>query len=51
MKGDWGLLTARVWTHLIVDGDTKLGASFRRVFKEAGIKVLRLPKRSPNLSA
>jgi hypothetical protein len=48
---DWGFLTAHGCTHLILDRDTKFSASFRRTLKDAGIKVLCLPPRSPNLNA
>lgn len=37
--------------YLILDRDTKFTASFRRIIKEAGIKPIRLPPRSPNLNA
>ncbi len=38
-------------THLLKDGDTKFTEGFDEVFKTEGIKVKRLPYRSPNLNA
>jgi putative transposase len=38
-------------THLLKDGDTKFTEGFDEVFKSEGIKVKRLPYRSPNLNA
>jgi putative transposase len=38
-------------TYLIKDGDTKFTEKFDEVFKSEGIKVKRIPYRSPNLNA
>ncbi len=38
-------------THLIKDGDTKFTEKFDEIFESEGIKVKRLPYRSPNLNA
>jgi putative transposase len=38
-------------SYLIKDGDTKFTEKFDEVFKSEGIKVKRLPYRSPNLNA
>ena len=37
--------------HLILDRDPQYTAAFRRMMKAAGVKVVRLPARSPNLNA
>jgi len=37
--------------YLILDRDTKYSAAFRDLLKHAGIDVVRLPPRSPNLNA
>ena len=37
--------------YLIVDRDTKYTEQFRRLVREAGTQVIRLPPRSPNLNA
>ncbi len=37
--------------YLIHDRDTKFCLSFRRILKEAGLKLIRLPPISPNLNA
>jgi putative transposase len=37
--------------YLIIDRDTKYSAQFRRLIRENGTKVIRLPPRSPNLNA
>ena len=37
--------------YLIVDRDTKYSAQFRRLIRDSGTKVIRLPPRSPNLNA
>jgi transposase InsO family protein len=36
---------------LIMDRDTKYTEGFRRVLAQEGVKVIRLPPRSPNLNA
>ena len=46
---DWGYLSG--CTHLILDRDTKYCASFRSILESAGIKMVRLPPRSPNLNS
>jgi putative transposase len=38
-------------TYLIKDGDTKFTEKFDQVFESEGIKVKRIPYRSPNLNA
>ncbi len=38
-------------SHLILDRDTKYSAAFRRLLKDEGIEIIRLPPRSPNLNA
>jgi hypothetical protein len=48
---DWGFLHTHRCSHLILDRDTKFGGTFRGILTKAGIKVLRLPPRSPNLNA
>jgi putative transposase len=58
----WMLQIARNVTHsqagaldskryLIIDRDTKYSAQFRRLIRDTGTKVIRLPPRSPNLNA
>ena len=37
--------------YLIIDRDTKYSEQFRRLIREEGTKVIRLPPRSPNLNA
>jgi len=37
--------------YLIIDRDTKYSAQFRRLIRDHGTKVIRLPPRSPNLNA
>ena len=37
--------------YLILDRDLKYSAAFRNLLKDAGIQVVRLPYRSPNLNA
>ena len=37
--------------YLIIDRDTKYTEQFRRLVREAGTQVIRLPPRSPNLNA
>jgi putative transposase len=41
----------RVKQYLIIDRDTKYTAQFRRLIRDGGTKVIRLPPRSPNLNA
>jgi hypothetical protein len=38
-------------THLIMDRDTRLSESFRRILADEGIESVRLPPRSPNMNA
>src|SRR6202158_3440680 len=58
----WMLQIARNWTdsqagaldskrYLIIDRDTKYSEQFRRLIRDAGTQVIRLPPRSPNLNA
>ena len=37
--------------YLIIDRDTKYTEQFRRMIRDEGTKVIRLPPRSPNLNA
>ena len=37
--------------YLIIDRDTKYTDQFRRLIRDGGTKVIRLPPRSPNLNA
>ena len=37
--------------YLICDRDTKYTTQFRRLFREHGVKTIRLPPYSPNLNA
>ena len=37
--------------YLIIDRDTKYSEQFRRLIRDEGTKVIRLPPRSPNLNA
>ena len=37
--------------YLIIDRDTKYSEQFRRLIRDSGTKVIRLPPRSPNLNA
>ena len=37
--------------YLIIDRDSKYTAQFRRVLRDAGVQVIRLPPMSPNLNA
>jgi len=46
---DWGFLNGA--RYLIHDRDTKFCAAFRRILREADVKPVRLPPRSPNLNA
>ena len=46
---EWGYLSG--CTHLIMDRDTKYCAAFRSILESAGIHIIRLPPRSPNLNA
>ena len=46
---DWGFLSD--CKYLIHDRDSKFCLSFRKILKEAGLKLIRLPPKSPNLNA
>jgi transposase InsO family protein len=46
---DWGFLNGR--RYLILDRDSKFCAAFRHIIASAGVKIIRLPPRSPNLNA
>jgi putative transposase len=59
--GSW-MQVARNWTdlesgilcptrYLIIDCDSKYTDQFRRLIRDSGTKVIRLPPRSPNLNA
>ncbi len=48
---DWGFLPNHRCTHLILDRDPKFSRAFRRSLRYSGIKILRLPARSPDLNA
>ena len=37
--------------YLLIDRDTKYSEQFRRLIRDGGTKVIRLPPRSPNLNA
>jgi len=41
----------RAKRHLIIDRDTKYSEQFRRLIRDSGTKVIRLPPMSPNLNA
>jgi transposase InsO family protein len=41
----------RAKKYLIIDRDTKYTEQFRRLIRDEGTKVIRLPPRSPNLNA
>src|SRR5205823_6766963 len=41
----------RAKQYLIIDRDSKYTAQFRRLIRDNGTKVIRLPPRSPNLNA
>ena len=45
----WGFLSER--QHLIFDRDSKFCASFRGILKSAGLKIIPLPPRAPNMNA
>jgi hypothetical protein len=36
--------------HLLMDRDAKFAEAFRRILKQADVKAVRLPPRSPNLN-
>ncbi len=46
---DWGFLSD--CKYLIHDRDSKFCLSFRKILKEAGLKLIRLPPKSPDLNA
>ena len=46
---DWGFLEGQ--RYLIFNRDTKFCASFRKLIRDSGVKLLRLPPLSPNLNA
>ena len=46
---DWGFLSD--CKYLIHDRDSKFCLSFRRILKEAALKFIRLPPKSPDLNA
>jgi putative transposase len=48
---DWQAGALRSKRYLIIDRDTKYSAQFRRLIRDNGTKVIRLPPRSPNLNA
>ena len=48
---DWQAGALRSKRYLIIDRDTKYSAQFRRLIRDHGTKVIRLPPRSPNLNA
>ena len=45
----WGFLEGR--RYVIFDRDSKFCASFRGILKSAGLKIIRLPPRAPNMNA
>ena len=48
---DWQAGALRAKQYLIIDRDTKYSEQFRRLIRDNGTKVIRLPPRSPNLNA
>jgi transposase InsO family protein len=46
---EWGFLTSD--QHVIHDRDTKFCAAFRETIQAAGVRLVKLPPRSPNLNA
>ena len=48
---DWQAGALHSKRYLIIDRDTKYSAQFRRLIRDSGTKVIRLPPRSPNLNA
>lgn len=48
---DWESGTLRAKQYLIIDRDSKYTDQFRRLIRDSGTKVIRLPPRSPNLNA
>ena len=48
---DWETSTLREKRYLIIDRDTKYTDRFRRLLRESGTEVIRLPPMSPNLNA
>jgi len=48
---DWQAGALHYKRYLIIDRDTKYSAQFRRLIRDNGTKVMRLPQRSPNLNA
>src|SRR6266849_2746611 len=48
---DWQAGALHAKQYLIIDRDTKYSAQFRRLIRDNGTKVIRLPPRSPNLNA
>jgi transposase InsO family protein len=48
---DWQASVLHSKRYLIIDRDTKYSAQFRRLIRDNGTKVIRLPPRSPNLNA
>jgi transposase InsO family protein len=48
---DWQAGALHSKRYLIIDRDTKRSAQFRRLIRDNGTKVIRLPPRSPNLNA
>ena len=48
---DWQAGALHAKQYLIIDRDTKYSEQFRRLIRDNGTKVIRLPPRSPNLNA
>ena len=48
---DWESGPLRDKRYLIIDRDTKYAEKFRRLVRESGTRVIRLPPMSPNLNA
>ena len=48
---DWQAGALHAKQYLIIDRDTKYSAQFRRLIRDEGTNVIRLPPRSPNLNA
>jgi transposase InsO family protein len=48
---DWESGALQAKQHLIIDRDSKYSEQFRRMIRDNGTKVIRLPPMSPNLNA
>ena len=50
-NADWQAGALHAKQYLIIDRDTKYSEQFRRLIRDNGTKVIRLPPMSPNLNA